>query len=104
MSGADSFIDKLQERQQQKGLLADRIRTKEMEEDGKWGLLALSVKLAGKRLAENETNLIIAQLDNATNTVTGGASLTIANITRAMQYLDDADYDATTILVLNKSE
>jgi len=33
MSGADSFIDKLQERQQQKGLLADRIRTKEMEED-----------------------------------------------------------------------
>lgn len=33
MSSADSFIDKLQERQQQKGLLADRIRTKEMGED-----------------------------------------------------------------------
>ncbi len=33
MSSADSFIDKLQDKQQQKGLLADRIRTKEMDED-----------------------------------------------------------------------
>ena len=33
MSSADSFIDRLQEKQQKKGLLADRIRTKEMGED-----------------------------------------------------------------------
>lgn len=33
MSSADSFIDKLQEKQHKKGLLADRIRTKEMGED-----------------------------------------------------------------------
>ena len=33
MSSAESFIDKLQEKQQKKGLLADRIRTKEMGED-----------------------------------------------------------------------
>lgn len=33
MSSAESFIDRLQEKQQKKGLLADRIRTKEMGED-----------------------------------------------------------------------
>ncbi|MHA1170316.1 MAG: ATP-binding cassette domain-containing protein, partial [Candidatus Hodarchaeales archaeon] len=33
MSSAESFIDKLHEKQQKKGLLADRIRTKEMGED-----------------------------------------------------------------------
>ncbi len=33
MSSAESFIDRLHEKQQKKGLLADRIRTKEMGED-----------------------------------------------------------------------
>ena len=33
MSSAESFIDKLQQKQQKKGLLADRIRTKEMGKD-----------------------------------------------------------------------
>ena len=33
MSSADSFIDRLHDKQQKKGLLADRIRTKEMGED-----------------------------------------------------------------------
>ncbi len=33
MSSTDSFIDKLHDKQQKKGLLADRIRTKEMGED-----------------------------------------------------------------------
>ncbi len=33
MSSAESFIDRIQEKQQKKGLLADRIRTKDMGED-----------------------------------------------------------------------
>lgn len=70
--------------------------TKEMMEDGKWNLIQRNIGLAGKRMAENETSLIITQLDSASNTVSGGAAITIANITRAMQYLEDADYAATT--------
>jgi len=74
--------------------------TREMLEDSKWNLLAHNTMIAGKRFAENETNLIISDaLDNATNTVAGGAAITIANITRAMQYLDDEDYTPTTIFV-----
>jgi len=74
--------------------------TSEMMEDSKWNLLQHSVRTAGKRFAENETSLIISNaLDNATNTITGGAAITIANITRAMQYLDDSDYTPTTLFV-----
>jgi HK97 family phage major capsid protein len=74
--------------------------TREMLEDAKWNLLAFGLKRAGKKFAENETTLILQDaLDNATNTVTGGAAITIANITRAMQYLDDADYTGTTLFV-----
>jgi len=73
--------------------------TREMMEDAKWNLLDHNLKIFAKRFAENETNLIITELDNATNTVSGGAAITIANITRGMQYLDDADYTATTLLV-----
>ena len=68
-------------------------------EDSQFPLLQRNVMKAGKRFAENETSLIITQLDNATNTVSGGSAITIANITRAMQYLDDADYTPTTLLV-----
>ncbi len=74
--------------------------TKEMLEDAKWNLLVHNVKYAGKRMAENETNLIIANgLDAANNTIIGGAAITIANIARAMQYLDDEDYTPTTLFV-----
>jgi len=74
--------------------------TSEMMEDSKWNLLQHSIMTAGKRFAENETSLILSDaLDNATNTVTGGAAITIANITRAMQYLDDEDYTPTTLFV-----
>jgi HK97 family phage major capsid protein len=74
--------------------------TREMLEDSKWNLLAFSIKRAGKKFAENETTLILEDaLDNATNTVTGGAAITIANITRALQYLDDEDYTGTTLFV-----
>ncbi len=74
--------------------------TKEMMEDAKWNLLAHNVKIAGKRMAENETSLIILNgLGGYANSVTGGAAITIANITRAMQYLDDADYTPTKLFV-----
>jgi HK97 family phage major capsid protein len=74
--------------------------TKEMLEDSKWNLLQHNLRISGKRFAENETSLILSDaLDNATNTVAGGAAITIANITRAMQYLDDADYTPTTLFV-----
>jgi len=74
--------------------------TREMLEDCKWNLLQHNLQTFGKRFAENETKLILSDaLDNATNTVAGGAAITIANITRAIQYLDDADYSATTLFV-----
>jgi len=74
--------------------------TKEMLEDSKWNLLSHNIKVAGKRFAEKETTLVIEDaLDNASNTVSGGAAITIANITRAMQYLDDEDYTGTTMFV-----
>jgi len=74
--------------------------TKEMIEDSKFELLNRQIRKAGKKLAENENSLIISDaLDNATNTVTGGAAITIANITRAMQYLEDSDYNPTTFAV-----
>jgi len=74
--------------------------TREMLEDAKWNLLQHNLQIAGKRFAENETTLILSDaLGNGTNTVAGGAAITIANITRAMQYLDDADYTPTTLFV-----
>ena len=74
--------------------------TREMLEDAKWNLLQHNIRIAGKRMAENETNLILTNaLDQANSTVTGGAAITIANITRGMQYLDDEDYTPTTLFV-----
>ena len=73
--------------------------TREMLEDAKWNLLERNIRLAGKRLAENENNLVILQLDSAGNTVSGGASLTIANITEGMMNLENSDYSPTTLFV-----
>ncbi len=101
--GGESFIDQTQydtfNMKPVKYGVGIRI-THEMLEDGKWNLLQHNIKVAGKRFAENETSLILsAALDQANSTVTGGAAITIANITRAMQYLDDEDYTPTTIFV-----
>ena len=74
--------------------------TREMMEDAKWNLLEHNIKIAGLRFAENENSLVISDaLDSASNTVSGGAAITIANITRAMQHLEDSDYTPTTYLV-----
>jgi HK97 family phage major capsid protein len=74
--------------------------TKEMMEDGKWDLLAHNIEQAGLFMAYNEDKLLIADaLDNATNTQGGGAALTISDITRAMQYLEDEDYTPDVMFV-----
>jgi len=74
--------------------------TRELLEDAKWNLLQHNIMVAGKRLAENENSIVISgALDNASNTVAGGAAITIANITRAMQYLEDSDYHPTSFFV-----
>ena len=77
--------------------------TKEMLEDGKWNLLERNVRTAGKRLAENETNLVLLQLDTAGNDNTGGATLTIGDITQGMLDLEDNDYIPTTMLIGNEA-
>jgi len=73
--------------------------TRELIEDAKWNLLQRNIEKAGRRLAENENSLIVGQLDNAANTVTGGSAITIPNITRAMQHLEDSDYEPTSFLI-----
>src|SRR3990167_10038232 len=62
-------------------------------------MLQHNIGIAGRRFAEQENKLVIAALDEAANTVTGGAAITIPNITRALQYLDDADKEGTTLAV-----
>jgi len=76
--------------------------TKEMMEDAKWNLLQHNITIAARRLAENENSLILTALDGATHTVAGGAAVTIANITLAMQYLEDDDFTPTTMLAGNE--
>lgn len=73
--------------------------TREMVEDSKFPLLQRGIALLGRRFAENETSLMITQLDSAANTVSGGSAITIANITRAMQHLEDADAMPTDYVV-----
>jgi HK97 family phage major capsid protein len=73
---------------------------KEMQEDGKWALIDHAVRRAGKEMGENEDYLIVNDaLENKANNVDGGTAITIANITRAIQYLEDNDYDGTDIIV-----
>jgi len=73
--------------------------TREMMEDSQFNLLQENLKTAGKRFAENETNLILGALDGANTTVGGAAAITIANITTAMLNLEGQDYDATDYLI-----
>jgi N4-gp56 family major capsid protein len=73
--------------------------TKEMQEDGKWDLMTHNIKIAGIEMAENLDSLVFSALASADNTITGGAAITVANIARAMQYLEDADYTPTDIII-----
>jgi HK97 family phage major capsid protein len=74
--------------------------TKEMMEDGKWNMLENALMYAGREMAENEDNLIIADaLDNAASTQSGGATLAISDITTAMLGLENNDYKATDLIM-----
>jgi len=73
--------------------------TREMVEDSMFPLIEHNIRKVGRRLAENETGLILTQLDGATNVVAGGAAITYQNLTRAQQYLRDNDYEPTDLLV-----
>jgi HK97 family phage major capsid protein len=77
--------------------------TREMMEDSQFELLNRNIARAGRRLAENENSLILTALDGTANTVTGGAALTIANITEAMQNVEDNDFVPTDCLVGNEA-
>lgn len=74
--------------------------TTEMLEDGTFNQLEHNIRVAGRRFAENENSVVISNaLESAANTVSGGAAITIANITRAMQHLEDADKVPTDYIV-----
>src|SRR3990167_32277 len=73
--------------------------TREMLEDGKWNLLEFTMRLAAIEIAENEQAQILATLDGAANTVSGGATLSLANITRAIQYLRDSDFNPKVFVI-----
>lgn len=73
--------------------------TSEMEEDSQFALLPRAVVIAALRFAENENSLVITALDGAANTVSGGSAVTLANATRAIQYLEDSDAVSTDWIV-----
>jgi len=74
--------------------------TEEMFEDGKFNLMERSMSIAGYKAAKKQDSLIIDQLDADTgNSTSGGATATIANITRGMQYLEDSAYNPTDLVL-----
>ena len=73
--------------------------TREMMEDSQFELLQRNIRLAGKRFAENESKIILDVLEGAGNTVTGGAAITIANITLAMNNVEADDFTPTDLIV-----
>lgn len=73
--------------------------TREMMEDSQFDLLTENIRMTGRRMAENENRLVLTALDGAGNTITGGASLTIANITTAILNLNNNDFVATDLII-----
>ena len=73
--------------------------TREMMEDSAFKLLEHNIKTAGQRFAENENSLIVTALDSAGATTTGGASITINNISESMFDLEDNDYTPTSFAI-----
>lgn len=73
--------------------------TRELMEDSKFPILQQQLMIFGRRIAENENALIIAQLDTAGNTVSAGTVVLPTNWTTAIQNLEDNDFNATDFLV-----
>lgn len=77
--------------------------TREMMEDSQFDLKSINLAYVGKRFAENETNLVLGQLDAAANTVAGGAQVTLANIAQAIYNVENGeDYTPTDYLIGNE--
>jgi len=72
--------------------------TREMIEDSQFDLKSPNIRTAGRRFAENETNLILAQLDTANATTAGGDAVTIANIAESIYDVRSHDFRATDYL------
>ena len=73
--------------------------TREMIEDSQVELLNRNIRTAGRRFAENETNLVLAQLDDANATTAGGDAVTIANIVESIYDVRAQDYRPTDYLL-----
>jgi HK97 family phage major capsid protein len=76
--------------------------TREMMEDSQFDILQANLREVGRRFAEKETELILTALDGASTTVSGGAAITIANITQAILGINNNDYSATDMLIGNE--
>lgn len=72
--------------------------TREMMEDAQFDVLQSNLGEVGRRFAENETSLILTALDGAGNTVSGGAAVTVANLTTAMLNVHNNDFKATDLI------
>lgn len=76
--------------------------TREMMEDSQFELLQRNIGTAGKRFAENETNLVLGQLDLASTTIAGGAAITLANIAEGIFNVEEQDYKPSDYLIGNE--
>jgi len=76
--------------------------TREMMEDSQFELFQRNIQAAGRRFAENETNLVLTALDLANATTAGGAAITIANIAESMFDVENSDFVPTDFIVGNE--
>lgn len=77
--------------------------TKEMMEDGKFDLMQYNLQEAGYQMARRLDGLLLAQIEAgdsaASNTVSGGTAITVANMNTAIYNLENADYNATDLVI-----
>lgn len=73
--------------------------TREMIEDSQFDLLSENIRTAGQRFADNENSLVLTALDGTANDITGGASLTIANLVTAMTNLRENGYSPSDMII-----
>lgn len=74
--------------------------TREMQEDSLFAVMERNLKEAGYQMARRLDRILLqACRQGSGNTVTGGAALTVANITTAMNNLETNDYAATDFIV-----
>ena len=71
-------------------------------EDSQFDILEANLREVGRRFAEKETELILTALDGASTTVTGGAALTIANLTAGILGIHNYDYEPTDMVIGNE--